>query len=103
MTDSPDGWVPAACTLPTTEQPLRIAEFDDLFATVRGAERPEPTRLILSLDAPAAAVRDLAARESECCSFFGFDVTERPGGVRLTIDVPPAHVDVLDALAARAT
>ena len=27
-----DDWVPAACTLPTTEQPLRRAEFDGLFA-----------------------------------------------------------------------
>ena len=27
------GWVPQACALPTGEQPLRSAEFDDLFAT----------------------------------------------------------------------
>ena len=26
-------WVPEACTLPTVEQPLRLAEFDSLFAT----------------------------------------------------------------------
>ncbi|MFI5877126.1 hypothetical protein ACIBAH_32705 [Streptomyces sp. NPDC051445] len=25
-------WVPQSCTLPTTEQPLRVAEFDTLFA-----------------------------------------------------------------------
>ncbi|MEU9473975.1 hypothetical protein AB0D78_47270 [Streptomyces avermitilis] len=25
-------WIPASCTLPTTEQPLRVAEFDALFA-----------------------------------------------------------------------
>jgi hypothetical protein len=25
-------WVPEACTLPTVEQPFRVAEFDDLFA-----------------------------------------------------------------------
>ena len=28
--DLPD-WTPATCTLPTAEQPLRVAEFDDLF------------------------------------------------------------------------
>jgi hypothetical protein len=34
-------WVPEACTLPTVEQPLRVAEFDDLFATaLRGIARP---------------------------------------------------------------
>ena len=27
------GWVPEACTLPTVEQPLRLIEFDELFAT----------------------------------------------------------------------
>ncbi len=31
------GWVPDACTLPTVDQPLRVAEFDDLFA--RAAKR----------------------------------------------------------------
>jgi hypothetical protein len=103
MSDSPDGWAPAACTLPTPERPLRLAEFDALFATVRALDRPEPTRLVLVLDVPGAVVRDLTARESECCSFFSFDVAERAGAVRLTIVVPPAHIDVLDALAARAS
>ncbi|MEV6153769.1 hypothetical protein AB0L53_25835 [Nonomuraea sp. NPDC052129] len=27
-------WVPSECTLPTAEQPLRVAEFDALFAEV---------------------------------------------------------------------
>jgi hypothetical protein len=26
-------WVPDACTLPTEEVPLRVAEFDALFAS----------------------------------------------------------------------
>lgn len=33
-----DHWVPAACTLPTAEQPLRLAEFDDR----RGPPECEP-------------------------------------------------------------
>jgi hypothetical protein len=90
-----------ACTLPTTEQPLRLAEFGALFATAQQVERPAPTRLRLRLAAPLAVVRDLTARESECCSFFDFSVTGSDGEVELTIAVPPAHVDVLDALAAR--
>ncbi len=28
----PDGWVPDAYTLPTVEQPIRVAEFDRFFA-----------------------------------------------------------------------
>jgi hypothetical protein len=43
-------WVPQACTLPTADQPLRQAEFDALFATaVRAFDRPDPTRLRLTL------------------------------------------------------
>jgi len=30
-------WVPAACTLPTAEQPLRPAEFDALFTSAATA------------------------------------------------------------------
>jgi hypothetical protein len=30
----PDDWAPDACTLPTAERPLRVAEFDDLFTFV---------------------------------------------------------------------
>ncbi|WP_433352534.1 hypothetical protein ACQP25_05150 [Microtetraspora malaysiensis] len=26
-------WTPAECTLPTEERPLRVAEFDELFAS----------------------------------------------------------------------
>jgi len=101
-----EGWVPEACTLPTAEQPLRSAEFDELFSTaVRDGERLAPGHLRLTLvggPERADAVRDLAERESQCCSFFRFGVEERGGVVRLDIEVPAGHVAVLDALAARA-
>ena len=98
--------VPAECTLPTAEQPLRVAEFKDVFALVRAAHRAAPTRLLLTLQpAPgrAEAVRDLAARESTCCSFFGFTVREGDDGVLLDVTVPPAQIDVLDAMAEQVT
>jgi hypothetical protein len=31
--------VPAACTLPTAERPVRLAEFDDLFVLASLTER----------------------------------------------------------------
>jgi predicted metalloendopeptidase len=35
--DPQAAWVPEACTLPSVEQPLRVAEFDEVFANaVRG-------------------------------------------------------------------
>jgi len=100
-------WVPDACTLPTTERPLRQAEFDDLFAnTVDKSERLSRQHLRLTLTGPAdlqATVQDLAARENECCSFFAFTVaSDAPGRVVFDIEVPAAHVHVLDALADRA-
>ena len=94
-----------ACTLPTAQRPLRLAEFESLFATaLRGQERLSPTRLRWLID-PAAepAARDLTARESECCSFFAFTFGAGGDDVRLDIEVPDRHVDVLDALEKLAT
>lgn len=100
-----EDWVPATCTLPSVDRPLRVAEFDALFAGwLLGVERVAPDRLRLVLDARVEAeVRELAARETECCSFFTFGVDSR-GDERLVVEVavPAAHVGVLDALAIRA-
>jgi hypothetical protein len=104
MTSDDQAWVPDACTLPTVERPLRLAEFDELFATgLRGQERLSPTALRWRLDPGAEpAARDLTARESSCCSFFSFAFAGSGDGVQIDVGVPPAHVDVLDALADRA-
>ncbi|KUL31740.1 hypothetical protein [Actinoplanes awajinensis] len=106
MTTTEDpAWVPEACTLPTVARPLRLAEFDDLFATaLRGQQRLSPTVLRWDLD-PAAetTARDLAGRESGCCSFFSFTFHPGDGLLGLDVKVPDAHVAVLDALAERAT
>ncbi|MDG4782977.1 hypothetical protein O7614_25255 [Micromonospora sp. WMMD961] len=102
-----DAWVPEACTLPTAERPLRLAEFDQFIAeAVRGLDRLSAQHLRLYLDGGTQVeetTRDLAARESSCCSFFTFDLS-RPDGNSLSLDVrvPAAHADVLDALAERA-
>jgi hypothetical protein len=100
-------WVPQACTLPTAELPLRVAEFDGLFAdAVLGIERVGPTRLRLELEAsPRVAGRaaSLVATETECCSFFTFTLTATGGGLALEASVPAAHAGVLDGLADLAT
>ncbi|WP_110041560.1 hypothetical protein [Nocardia neocaledoniensis] len=96
-------WVPDACTLPTIEQPIRVLEFDRFFAeSVHRANRTDPTRLELVLDVGAEAVaRDLAARESSCCSFFTFDFPATDTGLLMEVGVPAAYIEVLDAFAAR--
>lgn len=92
-------FVPASCTLPSADRPLRLAEFAGLFATsARAVGRESPTRLRLRLDddpAVDAAARDLAARETSCCAFFTFTFGD---GGELTVDVPPVHATVLDGL-----
>ncbi|MER7702382.1 hypothetical protein ABTX81_05720 [Kitasatospora sp. NPDC097605] len=102
-------WVPTSCTLPTEQQPLRIAEWDQLFTeTLTEVTRPCQLRLHLVLAGGLGVeerVRDLASRESGCCSFFTFTVTPDHGGtddVHLDVEVDAAHERVLAALHLRA-
>lgn len=91
--------------MPTVERPFRLAEFDALFASaVRSVERHgDDVRICLAGDdGLAEQVRDLAARETSCCSFFTFTVEGTDQDLILDISVPPARQEVLDALAERA-
>jgi hypothetical protein len=101
MRDGRD-WAPESCTLPTAQRPLRMAEFDELFATVRTSTRREPTQLQLVV--PSAAeltARELADHESQCCSFFTFQFERAGAEVLMRIGVPPEQTEVLDAIEAR--
>ena len=110
MTGGPDdlGWADVGvCTLPTAERPLRLAEFDDLFATaLRSIERPDDThaRLVLAgAEGLAKRTQRLADAEMSCCSFFAFTVTsldERQ--VAFDVEVPAAYAGVLAGLVGRA-
>jgi hypothetical protein len=94
-----------ACTMPTAERPLRLAEFDALFATaVHSVERRgDDVRMHLAGgEGLAGRVRDLTARETSCCSFFTFAVDGTDRELTLDISVPPAHQRILDALTERA-
>lgn len=103
---------PEVCTLPSSEQPLRVAEFDALFETsLQDMARPSPTTLrLLFLGAHGLAdhVRDLTDRETACCSFFAFTLTPQTDPrlevqrLGLDVEVPTGHVDVLSAVAQRA-
>ncbi|ADB30351.1 hypothetical protein Kfla_1248 [Kribbella flavida DSM 17836] len=106
-----DDWVTTACTLPTAEQPLRVAEFDAVFASsLRQLSRPDRSTAELRLSPPAgtsygelrAVVADLTERETRCCSFFSFALADEGEHLLVRITVPPTQVAVLDALATRA-
>ncbi|MFI1978738.1 hypothetical protein [Streptomyces wedmorensis] len=98
-------WLPQSCTLPTEGQPLRVAEWNALFAErLASSARPGPLRLRLGLiGGPGVEqrLRDLAAREAACCSFFALTVTPGDDLTLLDIGVDPTHEAVLDALSAR--
>jgi hypothetical protein len=105
MRSAKASWVPESCTLPTAEQPLRAAEFDELFASaLRGIARTAPTTVEFQLDASAeGTARALAERESACCSFFTFTFSTDPAGqLLLEVTVPAAHIAVLEGLFSRA-
>jgi len=98
----PEPSVPIACTLSPDQADARLAEFHALFAghLVR-LERPAPTRLrlVLAEEAGERAVRDLLAREQQCCAFL--EVTVRTGGGELLADleVPEEAAPGLDGMA----
>ena len=107
MSTSENLWVPSACTLPTVEQPLRAAEFEQLFArSVQAVRRVDPTTLDLTIASTAEAeVRDLARREIACCSFFTFDFLPADAAalvLRIGVPVSATYTAVLDAVQARA-
>lgn len=108
VTPTTTSWVPTdACSLPTVDRPLRLAEFDTLFASaLRSVERPGTTWLQLRLaddDGVHDHVQDLAAREGSCCGFFEFAVHRDADEVVLDVRVPAARAEVLDGLAQQAT
>lgn len=104
---SPSWVAPDACTLPTVQQPVRVAEFHSLFAdALTSTERVSPTNARFTLtdsEDTAARAQDLATREMECCSFFAFTITPTgPASAVMDVTVPDAHAEVLDALVDRA-
>lgn len=121
-----EDWIDGTeCTLPSADQPLRVAEFDTVVAeAVQQVEVVSSTTTRLTLEGPpglGARVRDLTERESACCSFFAFSVSAAPAAsvasvdsvdsvasdradevLSLVITVQPRHAAVLAALTARA-
>jgi hypothetical protein len=100
MTTETLKWIPSSCTLPTVERPLREKEFEDLFASsLHRAVRTSSTNVELVLNARSIThARDLARRETSCCSFFSFEIREAREEAVISITVPTAHTAVLDAL-----
>ena len=95
--------VPESCSLSLAERPLRVAEFGRMFAeSALRTSRAATTRLdVVIRSAAVPTARDLAARESQCCSFFTFEFEPMDPDVVMRISVPEPYVDVLDGIEAQ--
>lgn len=106
--DVPPTWVPVdACTLPTVEQPVRVAEFDTLFAeSLVSVEHASAASARFTLSGGTALTdraQSLAGRETGCCSFFTFTITPTgPDALVMEVTVPHERAEVLAALVQRA-
>jgi hypothetical protein len=101
--------VDIVCSLDAAGMADRMAEFEHLFASALLSQRREPGQLRLEFALAReeqAAVRDLFAREAECCTFFSFGIERDAEALVVTMAVPEAAQPLLDefeALAARAS
>ena len=96
---APDG--PIACTLSPNDYASRLDDFrHGVFHHLAELERPEPTRLRLTLsDADPEAVAELLVREQGCCAFLSFTLTPNDGRLVADLEVPPEAAPTLDAFA----
>jgi hypothetical protein len=96
--------VPVACSLDRDAFEGRLSEFDALFtsALVGREETADGIRFRFANRAGIEAqVRDIAARELECCSFFRFSISVNADEVwwDATVDDPEARPVLTDFLA----
>jgi len=90
---------PIVCTLHVNDFAGRLEDFRrQVFTHLRALERPEPTRLrlILAAGADPGTVRDLLAREQECCAFLAFTLTASDGQLLADLEVPADAAPALD-------
>jgi hypothetical protein len=93
----PASAMPSSCTLAAPAFGVREAEFRSLFArALRDSEDVRERSVRLRLD-PACEpeLRDLLARERECCSFFEFELALTPEAAALRVGVPAGSEDAL--------
>jgi hypothetical protein len=90
--------IPIACSLDAEGLSVRRKEIHALGPLFRGRSDDGAGVVVLRFD-PAArdTVADLTRRELECCPFFGFDLTEADGELRLRMTAPVEAAPVLEA------
>ncbi|MGI8758923.1 MAG: hypothetical protein ACR2K0_06410 [Acidimicrobiales bacterium] len=88
-----------ACSLEAEHRGDRTAEWQVVLDRVVEREQIDGgVRLQFGDPGLAATIADLAAREHECCPFFGFVLRIGAAGLCLEVDAPEQAGDVVVAL-----
>lgn len=88
-----------ACALDAAGQAARAEEFRALVAGALLARTEKGRGALLRFDpAHEAAVRDLLAREQQCCSFWDIRIARDDGALLVEITGPPEAAPLLDRL-----
>jgi hypothetical protein len=90
---------PIACTLGPANFQQRVAWIANLNRDALRVQRRDGLRLELTY-APSALnrVREMVAREEDCCAFLTFELQQGADTVRLIIEAPEHARDALDAV-----
>jgi len=89
---------PIACTLAPVDRPARQGQFEALARDVASWTRSEHGLRLRFTSRPdlEAQLRDLMAREQECCAFLSFTLEQV--GNEWCWDIEAPHVDTAPAL-----
>jgi hypothetical protein len=97
----PEEAAAAGCTLEPGAMPARALAFERLFSRALLRREAAPGQIVWILrgsDEIETEARALAAAESECCSFFAFELSRRGEELRWSVSVPPGREDTLALL-----
>lgn len=93
------GDAPIACTLQPGSYQERLAWIAQLARDgLLGVSRKDLRLELRYAPSVADRVREMVAKEQECCAFLNFEISETGEDVRLTIAAPERSRDVADAL-----
>lgn len=92
-----------ACSLDRSELPKRLDDWQHLLAGRNVTRDDTGATITLTADADLGTVADLVAAETECCSFFTFELRVDTAGRTLRVTAPQAQQSMIDLLVGMAS
>jgi DNA-binding transcriptional MerR regulator len=84
------------CSLEQNELPKRLDDWQRLLAGCAITRDGTGATINLSTEVNLGTVADLVAAETECCSFFTFDIRVDATGTTLRVTAPSSHQAMID-------